>query len=187
MFKRNYPALIGMLAGVLAVVLAVLLFTTPGNVVLNYNEQPSGISSMDTGTRTSYNYYGGDAYTGMQQAAAQAANNVLAMEETLRQTNNDLVAINENVKSINANIAALNNNISKILQAQADEQGSATAASVRTISQLGFFLLLAIGALTEVKYIGLLLDGIAESRKGKVTVAAPLTEAAVPAEETAQV
>ena len=113
-------------------------------------------------------YYGGDAYTGMQQAAAQAANNVLAMEETLRQTNNDLVAINDNIKATNANIAALNNNIAKVLQALANEQGNATTASVRTISQLGFFLLLAIGALTEVKYIGLLLDGIAESRKSKV-------------------
>ena len=105
---------------------------------------------------------------GDQQAAAQAANNVLAMEETLRQTNNDLVAINDNIKATNANIAALNNNIAKVLQALANEQGNATTASVRTISQLGFFLLLAIGALTEVKYIGLLLDGIAESRKSKV-------------------
>lgn len=83
MFKRNFPALIGMLAGVLAVVLAALLFTTPGNVVLNYNEQPSGISSMDTGTRTSYNYYGGDAYTGIQQASADAARNVKTQSEII--------------------------------------------------------------------------------------------------------
>ena len=83
MVKRNIPALNGMLAGVLAVVLAVLLFTTPGNVVLNYNEQPSGISSMDTGTRTSYNYYGGDAYTGIQQASADAARNVKTQSEII--------------------------------------------------------------------------------------------------------
>ena len=116
-------------------------------------------------------YYGGDAYTGMQQAAAQAANNVLALEETLNQTNNDLVAINENIKSTNANIAALNNNLSKMLQAQAMEQGSATAANVRAVSQLGFFLLLAMGMLTVVKYLGKLLDGIAECRKSKAPAA----------------
>ena len=31
---------------------------------------------MDTGTRTSYNYYGGDAYSGIQQAGADTARNV---------------------------------------------------------------------------------------------------------------
>jgi len=139
---------------------------------------PVTVEDIYSGSYERDYYYGGDAYTGIQQAAAQAANNVLAMEETLNQTNNDLVAINENIKATNSNIAALNNNLSKILLSQAEEQGSATAASVDAIGQLGFFLLLAIGMLTEVKYLGVLLDGIAESRKGKVAavVEAPAAE-----------
>lgn len=84
MFKRNLPALAGILAGVLAVVLAIVLFTTPGNVVLNYNSRPSAMDTMDTGTRTSYSYYGGDAYTGMQQASADTARNVKIQSEIIQ-------------------------------------------------------------------------------------------------------
>ena len=133
-------------------------------------------------------YYGGDAYTGIQQAAAQAANNILALEETLNQTNNDLAAINRNIKTTNSNLATINNNLIKALQSQAEEQGSATAASIRSVGKLGFFLLLAIGMLTVVKYLGQLLDGIAEAGKSKAAVAecapAPAVEAPAANEAT---
>lgn len=69
------PAILGIAAGVLAVSLAVVLMTSgaPANVTL-----PS-----DTGTRTSYSYYGGDAYTGMQQASADTARNVKLQSEII--------------------------------------------------------------------------------------------------------
>lgn len=67
---------LGMAAGVLAVVFAVLMIV-------------AGITASDyylpteTGTRTAYSYYGGDAYTGIQQAAADTARNVKNQSATI--------------------------------------------------------------------------------------------------------
>lgn len=52
--------------GVLSIILAIVCF------------------SMDRGSYTSREYYGGDAYTGMQQAAAQTANNVLYLSDIVQ-------------------------------------------------------------------------------------------------------
>lgn len=83
MKKRYLPALVGILAGILMIVAAVMLFDYSNTVSLNYNDRPSAMDSMDTGTRTSYSYYGGDAYTGMQQASADAARNVKVQSEII--------------------------------------------------------------------------------------------------------
>ena len=83
MFKRIFPALLGILAGVLCIALAVVLYSATGDVAFNYNSQPAGMSSSDTGTRTGYKSYGGDAYTGIQQAAADTARNVKTQSEII--------------------------------------------------------------------------------------------------------
>ena len=55
-----------LVVGVVAIVLAVAVFLT------------------DVGSRESNEYYGGDAYTGIQQAAAQTANNVQEVGKMIR-------------------------------------------------------------------------------------------------------
>ncbi|MBR6549094.1 MAG: hypothetical protein IKT68_06075, partial [Clostridia bacterium] len=72
--------------------------------------------------------YGGDAYTGMQQAAAQGANNTMAVYEKVSETN-------------------------KLLQTKMDTERGATVKMFEAI-HMGFgILLLAIGLLTIVKYL----------------------------------
>ena len=73
MRNRLFP-LIGIGCGILAIIFAVIVFSGGG----------SGVGDMDTGTYTSYNYYGGDAYTGIQQAAADTARNVQALSRIVR-------------------------------------------------------------------------------------------------------
>ncbi len=66
--NRVFPC-IGFLAGVIAVIFAIVLLAHPA------------VSGLPTGEHTSYSYYGGDAYTGIQQAAADTARNVKALAE----------------------------------------------------------------------------------------------------------
>ena len=68
---------LGLVAGVLAIVFALMMFSA-GNTAKDY------YLSTDTGTYTSYEYYGGDAYTGMQQASADTARNVKAQAGIVR-------------------------------------------------------------------------------------------------------
>ena len=66
--NRVFPC-IGFLAGVIAVIFAIVLLAHPA------------VSGLPTGEHTSYSYYGGDAYTGIQQAGADAARNVKTLTE----------------------------------------------------------------------------------------------------------
>ena len=72
--KRNtiFP-MIGIAAGLLAIIFAIVAFTSGGSSL-----------SGSTGTYTSYAYYGGDAYTGIQQAAADTARNVKNLAEIVQ-------------------------------------------------------------------------------------------------------
>ena len=65
MRNRYYP-IGGILCGILSIIFAI--------VILSGNN--TNLVGMSTGTRTSYDWYGGDAYTGIQQAAADTARNV---------------------------------------------------------------------------------------------------------------
>ncbi len=66
--SKVYPVL-GILTGVAGIVFAIVLLTGGG----------SDLNGLSTGTYTSYNYYGGDAYTGIQQAVADTSRNVQAL------------------------------------------------------------------------------------------------------------
>ncbi len=69
MRNRSFP-IAGILCGILSVIFAIVLLSGNPN-----------LSEMSTGTRTSYSWYGGDAYTGMQQASADTARNVKDLAE----------------------------------------------------------------------------------------------------------
>ena len=73
MRSKLFP-FIGIGCGILAIIFAIVVFSGGGG----------GVSNMDTGTYTSYNYYGGDAYTGIQQAAADTARNVQSLARIVR-------------------------------------------------------------------------------------------------------
>lgn len=85
MKRSKVVPVLGILSGVIAIVLAVIIYTGPSVSATEHagHEIPSGtfelMTDMDTGTRTSYSYYGGDAYTGIQQAAADTARNVVSL------------------------------------------------------------------------------------------------------------
>ena len=70
MNNQKFPALLGIAAGLLAVILSIVLMASGGNAAID------ALDGKSVGERTSYSYYGGDAYTGIQQAAADTANNV---------------------------------------------------------------------------------------------------------------
>ncbi|MBR5345401.1 MAG: hypothetical protein IK127_06205 [Clostridia bacterium] len=72
--RNKYFAYMGLCTGILAIIFAIILFAGGD----------SSVTGMDTGTQTSYEYYGGDAYTGIQQAAADTARNVQALAKIVK-------------------------------------------------------------------------------------------------------
>ena len=78
-----------MMSIVCGVVILILGFLTYGSNLRTYN---IGTGSEST-SYTSYEYYGGDAYTGIQQAAADASNNAGIAAENIVTTNTYLMAI----------------------------------------------------------------------------------------------
>ena len=64
--KKRKKKNLGVIAGILSIFFGVLIFF------------------MDTGSLENPEYYGGDAYTGIQQAAAQTADNVKALSDICR-------------------------------------------------------------------------------------------------------
>lgn len=73
MRNKNYPR-IGICCGILSIIFAIVLFAGGG----------ASVKDMDTGTYTSYSYYGGDAYTGIQQAAADTSRNVRSLASIVK-------------------------------------------------------------------------------------------------------
>lgn len=186
--RKILTAALGILCGIAIIIMAFQFKSTAefktdslGMDVLHAGSTtPKQVEDLYTGSYEWDKYYGGDAYSGIQQAAAQTANNVLALEDAINQTNEDLTTINKNLIDTNRNLAALNNNLVNAFSAQMDTQSDAAKAT----AQLGFFLLLAIGMLTEVKYLTKLIDGIAEVSAAKKAAAA---EPAAEIEEAPQV
>lgn len=189
--RKILTAALGILCGIAIIVMAFQIKTTSEietgslgmDVLYASGTTPKQLEDLYTGSYEWDKYYGGDAYTGIQQAAAQAANNVLALEDALNQTNEDLATINKNLIDANKNLAALNNNLVNAYSAQLSNQSEVANATVQATAQLGFFLLLAIGMLTEVKYLTKLADGIAEVNAAKKAAAA---ESAAEIEEAPQ-
>lgn len=75
MFNANRLKLVFAILGIAAIVLAIVVF------------------SANVGSYESNERYGGDAYTGMQQASAQAANNTMYVGEMLRTALGGMLAL----------------------------------------------------------------------------------------------
>ena len=77
--KKRIKSVAFITIGIIAIIFAIVFFVKSGN-------------RDDVGSYESYKTYGGDAYTGIQNAAAQTANNVYY-------TNKNLIALYENVSN----------------------------------------------------------------------------------------
>ena len=143
------------------------------------NVNPNLIEDNYRGDYESNKYYGGDAYTGMQQASAQTANNVLAMEETLLQTNENILAVNSNLKNIGGSLASVNNNFIAATNMQQENLEAASSAISATMCQCVFFILLAAGLIVVTSNLNPFLDAlevVLEKKKEASLAAAPVEE-----------
>ena len=120
---KNILNLAGVIIGVMMIIFSF--------VTLSFDYSPSIYTeSLDSDAYSEHNStYGGDAYTGIQNAAAQTANNVKAL--------------NENIETFNGNVARISKQIAK---------GIETECSL--YSTLGFFVLFSAGLLVTLKYLG---------------------------------
>lgn len=144
------------------------------------NVNPGTIADNYQGDYEGNKYYGGDAYTGMQQASAQAANNVLAMEETLLQTNENLLAVNSNLKSISGSLATVNGNFIAATGMQQENLEAASSAISNTMSKCACLILLAMGLIVITSNLNPFLDALEvflAEKKAAALAAAPAEEA----------
>ena len=146
--------LVGIIIGVIIMVCAVFVFSFDAGI---NDPEMDGIRTANVSPPEyeSDKSYGGDAYTGMQQASAQAANNLIPVFEAIEQNNNAIIKLNSN------NIAA------------AEIEAENAEAIVSTIKHCAGFVLLAIGLTVISKSVELDIS----SRKKKEEC--PATEAAV--------
>ena len=126
--------LVGLIIGVAIIVCSFLVFNFDAET-----ESPDmNAVSLDSISAPQYELdksYGGDAYTGIQQAAAQAANNLIPVFNAVRENTDAVIKANGN----------------NILQAEAYAQNLTGAV---TIVKCGFgFLLLTIGLVVISKNV----------------------------------
>lgn len=118
--------LIGVIIGVVILVCSVCVFSF--DVETNNPRLDSiALKSISSPEYESDKSYGGDAYTGMQQAAAQAANNLIPVFEAIEVNNDAIMKLNKN------NIEA------------AEAEAENAKAIVSTIKYCVGFVLLSIG------------------------------------------
>ena len=88
-------------------------------------------------------YYGGDAYSGIQQAAAQTANNVYAVYNAVEQTNDNLAVLNDNIAA----------------------ETEATQESAGAVTMVAGLLFLGIAFLLIAKHLFALLEDLSAGRE----------------------
>ena len=93
--------LVGVIVGIVIIIFSVCIFS------FDYESQIFAASSKDiqkevisAPTYEADKSYGGDAYTGMQQASAQAANNLIPVFDALEENTNAIIQLNDNNNSI---------------------------------------------------------------------------------------
>ena len=114
--------LVGVIVGVLIIAFAVLIFTSDVTTATPVLEEIQ-LEEIGSPSSESDKYYGGDAYTGMQQAAAQAANNLIPVFGAIEANNDAISVLNANnieaakvqAKNIKALISLLKDGIALIL------------------------------------------------------------------------
>lgn len=160
----KFSAFIGILAGVAIIVMSVLVF----NLDVNFDRARTSeaelksveIDYISAPSKESDKYYGGDAYTGIQQAAAQTANNLVPVFDAIQENNVAIQTLNSNLIENAAN--EVNN---ADVKAKNDAKNITTAVTL--VRDCFGYLILAIGVLTTVKYIGAMIPA---KKKEKATV-----------------
>ncbi len=90
--NNKLPYIVGMVVSLCAIIISfVLIFGT-------FTTETNSGSSAST-TSTEYAYYGGDAYTGIQQAAADASNNAAAAAKSVSSAKNVMVDATDNLQN----------------------------------------------------------------------------------------
>lgn len=83
--------------GIVIIILSICVFTYDANFY------SVGYARITPPSSESDSFYGGDAYTGIQQAAAQAANNLIPVFEAVEENHSALRTVNDNIiKETNA-------------------------------------------------------------------------------------
>lgn len=189
--RKLITSSLSLLCGLAIIIMAFCINATPAVFteislpsLTGSNANPGTIPDNYTGDYESNKYYGGDAYSGMQQASAQAANNVLAMEETLLQTNENILAVNENLRSISSNLATANNNFVAAASIQQQNLEAASSAISAAMCQCAFFILMAMGLIVITSNLNPFLDALEVVQAEKKTAA--LAVAAEPADVEVQ-
>jgi len=90
--------ILGIIAGIIIIILAVVMYTKPINITYAGSETFEVYGTQTTPETESDVSYGGDAYaTGIQNAGAQAANNLVAVYEIIYENNEGIKIISENM------------------------------------------------------------------------------------------
>lgn len=126
---------VGVAVGVLIIIFSIVVFNLDTVMHTDDPEKiPTITEAQEAPESESNSYYGGDAYTGIQQASAQTANNLIPVYYSILQTNENTSALNETIG----------------VQMKSDAKNMEKAVSA--ITTCFGFLLLAIGLLTLLKY-----------------------------------
>lgn len=183
--RKLVTSAVGLFCGLLVIIMAFFIQVNPVTLetesfakLYSATEDPYSVPDNYSGSSERDKYYGGDAYTGIQQAAAQAANNILALEETLQQTNENILAVNENLKTANGNLVKANENLIKAVNLQTMNLETVCNSISEVISKVGFFLMLAAGLMMIVNNLNPFMDNLEEYlafRNAVVPVTVPVT------------
>lgn len=183
--RKLVTSAVGLFCGLLVIIMAFFIQVNPVTLetesfakLYSATEDPYSVPDNYSGSSERDKYYGGDAYTGIQQAAAQAVNNILALEETLQQTNENILAVNENLKTANGNLVKANENLIKAVNLQTMNLETVCNSISEVISKVGFFLMLAAGLMMIVNNLNPFMDNLEEylaSRNAVVPVTVPVT------------
>lgn len=124
----------GLIVGLVIVLLSLVVFIYDVDIKTAKWEEIK-YTSVEAPEYEADKYYGGDAYSGIQNAAAQAANNAIAVYDEVKQGNGAIKTMNDNLKA----------------QAKADAENLESIAGLVKLC-LGS-ILLSIGLLTIAKNI----------------------------------
>lgn len=127
---------LGVFVGLIIVVFSIVVFNFDAYISYEKPESIKKVDGADSAPEKEENgYYGGDAYTGIQQAAAQAANNIIPVYYSVLQTN-------QNIKTVNETIGI-----------QMESQAKNLELVLKALKTFFGYLLLSIGLLTVLKYL----------------------------------
>ena len=145
---KKLNSIIGVAVGVVIIALAIVAFaydvqiSAPSMSAVVYEDTGSPSYELDKA-------YGGDAYTGMQQAAAQAANNLIPVFNAIDGQNDAIKVINKN------------------LEKQARAEARNLESVVGAVKFCFGAILLSMGLITVAKHIGGVVEFIQEKKQEK--------------------